>query len=128
MSPTAQTEAADQGSARDHEHSASGPMSALLPSQVLAKAADLIEPEGAWTQDVWRNDTRTCFCAEGAIAQAAGIEPARAGAHDSSRYLETAVGIGRWEVPTWNDAPGRTQAEVVAALRKASALAKESGQ
>ena len=40
-------------------------------------------------------------------------------------HLRRVVGGG---VAPWNDAPGRTQAEVVAALRKAADLARSEGQ
>lgn len=101
---------------------------ALLPSEVLAKAADLIEPEGRWMQGEWQDGPRQCFCAEGAMAEIAQVSPCLMDEHSASRFLERAAGIPWFGVPTWNDQPGRTQAEVVATLRKASELARSEGQ
>jgi hypothetical protein len=110
----------------------------LKPSEVLARAADLIEPEGKWTQGAY-GKTHTgkrvenlrwavCFCAVGAIAKVARRRPGRV--HDSLfppvRYVERANDIE--SLGFWNDVAWRTQAEVVAALRKASQLAKEAGE
>jgi hypothetical protein len=128
-------------------------MAGLLASEVLAKAADLIEPEGAWTQFISAAETpllsedeaptdeegdpiepdesapeMRCWCATGAIWKAADLgwaaQPSdpRATAAD---YVRQIVGD---HVPHWNDAPGRTQAEVVAALRQAAELARSEGQ
>lgn len=97
--------------------------SSLKPSEVLAKAADLIEPKGAWLQRQCVGakrkrpcgyDDATCFCLKANILYA-----------PAWRMVERAVGPSPI---VWNDAPERTQAEVVAALRKASALAAEAGQ
>lgn len=110
-------------------------MSALLPSEVLSAAADLIEKPGAWLQDGLAHDagglaakvtsdTAVCFCAEGAIARFVGD-------YCTTRYFD----VENWLVRVigkpipcdWNDDPERTQAEVVTALRKASELAKAEG-
>lgn len=104
-------------------------------SDILSKAADLIEPEGAWTQDAFaRTDTgeplnypRTdgvCRCLNGAIWKAS-----RRDRDDYQRSCDWIRGILRsrketWSLAGWNDAPERTQAEVVAKLREAAALAK----
>lgn len=118
-------------------------MAVLKPSEVLAKAADLIEPEGAWTTRLFARDAlgrsagvfgpkAVCWCARGAMSKIADDYPLLARTQDFfARFL------GEPEAPTvadhaaiaiWNDAPERTQAEVVAALRKASVLAAEAGQ
>ena len=108
-------------------------------SDVLRKAADLIEPAEAWTQNAFsRNhdgttdeangdapaaDNPVCWCAMGAIAFIAKIDPNDwhawkiSGANDASKAMETYVS---GPVGDWNDAPERTQAEVVAALRAAA--------
>lgn len=115
---------------------------ATKPSEVLSAAADLIEPEGAWTQGEFgrRADgsytmlpslrEAVCFCAEGAIGRAAGIRDiAELGASEALIFMERFVSPGTpWAVSGWNDAPDRTQAEVVAALRAAAELAKAEGQ
>jgi len=102
-------------------------------ADILTEAADLIEPEGAWTQGSWwltnsGKPTMTaryaaCMCVEGAIAKAAGIAPNRVYAHPAGIALMDVV-PNNWELPEWNDAPERTQAEVVAALRAAAEKAR----
>lgn len=110
-------------------------------ADILDKAADLIEPEGAWTQGASaRNasgfdidgldrfysgdvdDTPVCWCTAGAIYEATSRwffdDPAYG---FFSKYIGDAV-------PSWNDAPERTQAEVVSKLREAAALAREQGK
>jgi hypothetical protein len=90
--------------------------------EVLRAAAGLIEPEGAWV-DGWSGNNKTCFCAVSAIRSASGhrgiiADPAIDALRDS---------LGVRFVVGWNDVPGRTQAEVVAALRKAADLAEADG-
>lgn len=104
-------------------------------SEILFAAAELIEPEGAWTQGtVARNalgedvegdaPDAVCFCLIGAIGKATDHH------YDAAKpvyeLLETLVGDG-W-IDLWNDAPERTQAEVVAKLREAAEKAREQGQ
>lgn len=99
-------------------------------ADVLNRAADLIEPEGAWTQGVtarnakgeivsWRVPEAICWCAVSSISKAAG---------DNHGIAASARMAMRKVVPTgyisdWNDHPRRTQAEVVAALRSVALLA-----
>lgn len=109
----------------------------LSVADVLERAADLIEPEGAWTQGCGSRDDSganlddaepgeggpaVCFCAAEAIwrvnALYYGINPAH-------QFMMRFVG---GEIPKWNDAPERTQAEVVAKLREAAALARKQGK
>lgn len=99
-------------------------------ADILNAAADLIEPEGAWTQDAAARSAKgwvivpntkgaVCWCVWGAI-QRAGNE--RRVADEAFLFFATTT-----PAPIdWNDAEGRTQAEVVAALRKAAALATQS--
>lgn len=107
----------------------------LTIGDVLDKAADLIEPEGAWTQEAYGRDANglecqvveeaVCFCAMGAIYKAAG----KIGEfeHDADLIAPLALLLDEG-IDDWNDAPGRTQAEVVAKLREAAAKARESAQ
>jgi hypothetical protein len=110
----------------------------MKPSEILSKAADLIEPNGCWAQGAYALDAAgkqvgssvdraCCFCASGAIAHASGYplgddaaEEAEEIAWDMLRRV-----IGRGYIEEWNDEAGRTQAEVVAALRQAASLARE---
>jgi hypothetical protein len=103
----------------------------MLPSEILSKAADLIEPEGAWTQGAYSKDRRgnpcplslrsVCWCAEGAIAAISRAD--HEVTHNALTFLRKQIGT-RASI-AWNDAPERTQAEVVSALRKSASLAKE---
>lgn len=118
-------------------------------SEILLKAAELIEPEGAWTRDeYWRapegeysdfhfkadwygddtvdpkpwGNTATCFCLLGAIGHVMQIDP------DDVEGVPEIIGpllaVTGDRIASWNDAKERTQAEVIAALRKAADLAK----
>lgn len=107
-------------------------------ADVLERAADLIARPGAWAQEITYaqdaegrsilpySDDAKCFCLIGAIAHewriAAGLVESKL------RALPTvnAILCGDEGAPAnWNDAPGRTQAEVVAALRSAAAAARQ---
>ena len=99
----------------------------LTVPEVLRKAADLIEPEGAWTQGEMgrdhtgervscRSDAAVKFCALGAISRAGdgALED------EAAQILRDVVKPRRNDIARWNDAPGRQQSEVVAALREAA--------
>lgn len=115
----------------------------------LALAADLLEPEGAWTQGAFsRNadgsidfggedgdpdgvaDNPVCWCALGALAKVGGHDLTQRGyplmgpLHEASTLLASVVGKSTGlGAADWNDEIGRTQAEVVSALREAAARA-----
>jgi hypothetical protein len=105
-------------------------------ANILDKAADLIEPEGAWTQGAWieRRADRRCMCAEGALATAEHVEPSEAYEREATQFFF------RWlrdsgempdpgsDIADWNDDPKRTQAEVVAKLREAASKARGLGK
>jgi hypothetical protein len=121
-------------------------MTALSVAEVLDAAADLIEPDGAWTQGDFgrRSDGKgwsmveratdiafadfpaTCFCLYGAVAKVAGVSPQNALAEPFAVIREVFNTPFAFEIAQWNDAPERTQAEVVAKLREAAAFARES--
>lgn len=104
---------------------------AMSVADVLERAADLIEPQGKWTQGTFargkrnrpckegNSSTARCWCALGAIQHETNSVALRNEAH---WRLRKTLGM---LVTSFNDAPGRTQAEVVAALREAAALARE---
>jgi hypothetical protein len=109
----------------------------VKPSEVLDAAADLISPVGRWTQVALartaggeaavaygRGCDAVCWCAEGAIARIVGSYVV-AEYDDAERYVTGLLGD---HLAAWNDAPERTQAEVVAKLREAAALARSEGQ
>lgn len=99
-------------------------------ADVLRRAADLIEPEGRWCQGAGARDgagkvvgsftpIATCWCTITAISKVAGREDNVASdARTVVRKMLNTKYLG-----DWNDAPERTQAEVVAALRSAALLA-----
>lgn len=112
--------------------------SPMSTGDVFEAAADLIEPEGAWTQGRYAatangngapydSSIAICWCAEGAI-----LRVARASHHTpvSSLYDFVRRATGQDSLARWNDDPNRQQSEVVSALRKAAALARteEPGQ
>lgn len=101
-------------------------------ADVLERAADLIEPEGRWTQGVLaksaggvpvapEHDCAVCWCASGAIIRISGDRLPKAAWY----ALKCIIGLGEI-IPSWNDAPERTQSEVVAKLREAAKLARET--
>lgn len=98
----------------------------MTPSQVLDAAADLIEPDGAWTQYAAARDAdgrgvvatsgNACsWCPSGAILAAACSTVVAFTAHN--QFVRH---IGTSDIPFWNDRLGRAQGDVVAALREAS--------
>lgn len=103
---------------------------------VLSEAADLLSRPGAWTQESWfrtktgkathRPGNATCMCAEGALAIAARVHPSDVYKHPAACALARLIPSTFTDIPDWNDAPGRTQAEVVAALREAAKATGES--
>ncbi len=95
-------------------------------AKVLESAADLLEKPGAWGQGSYY-PRAGCTCALGALAKASGIEPAGNWDNYTKRLPYQAATLafgGVNEAVQFNDRPGRTQAEVVAKLREASALAR----
>lgn len=109
----------------------------MSPDEILTKAADLLEKPGAWTQGSaildrygrptgWSDPRACCFCAFGAIRRASGDpEITKCEALDFADRF--AAGLGFSGIIDFNDAPERTQAEVVAKLREAAELAKATG-
>lgn len=101
----------------------------MTVADILERAADLIEPEGAWIRGASARDqdgrrtipsdpTATCFCASGAICRIAeDYEEQQAATKFVNRLLRAKV----WN---WNDRARRTQAEVVAKLREAAQVAR----
>jgi hypothetical protein len=96
---------------------------------ILRQAADLITPPGTWTQHYMAKSAKgnsvragsrsaVCWCAMGAIKRA-GNGSDYEGWSALRDHLQCAV-------VAFNDARGRTQAEVVAALRAAADKAEAS--
>ena len=91
-------------------------------ADVLRAARAKITPEGAWTQrelartadgspDAPDNPLATCWCAIGAIESLT----------NETYALRALYLMGVDDIAKWNDAPGRTQAEVLALFDRAIA-------
>lgn len=87
-------------------------MAAADPRDVCARAADLVER--GWMQGDYWNAHGTRCCLVGALDEAAKDDRVF---DEACRLVRTIIGS---ELDAWNDTPGRTQAEVVAALRQAA--------
>jgi hypothetical protein len=93
--------------------------------EILKEARELIAKEGGWTQGWYARDAdgaetlssseaAVCFCIIGAFRRVS---------HDEIGHAQYALSqlLDGWSIPTFNDAPGRTQAEVVAKFDEAIA-------
>ena len=104
---------------------------------ILLRAADLLAPPGRWMQGwfaldargLWTTNPRhaVSLSADMALAVAAVGQEQTAldGAERALARVVAVAGVESDEVQIqgWNDAKGRTQAEVVAALRQAAEVA-----
>lgn len=101
----------------------------LTTSEILERAAELIEPPGRWTTQFFaRDDLRhattpldenACsWCGEGAIARVMGVHVGSPEWCDVLVVLDGQVGE---QFSNWQDDEKRTQSEVVQALRDAAA-------
>lgn len=116
-------------------------------ADILTAAAEIVAKPGAWTQGAYSRDADhlatddecepvavgepVCWCAMGAIAKAGDHNPLFSWSTDhpavhAYRVLRSLIPEG--DVPDWNDATNRTQAEVVAALRTAAEKARTAAQ
>lgn len=87
--------------------------------RTLRKAAQLIETRG-WVQG-WYGTDRDGFCISGAIRNVAGNDwISESVATEFFRWLTEAGAIDKnqYSVPAWNDAPERTQEDVILYLNK----------
>jgi hypothetical protein len=92
-------------------------------ADILDRAADLIEPDGAWAQAERTRFSGSPYCIGSAALRIADdaeqdFGPVRDALFNALSVTTVVALIG------WNDAPERTQAEAVAALRKAAAVAR----
>lgn len=108
----------------------------MKPSEYLQKARDLIAEPGAWTQGEWarnadgdrvylRAESAVRFCADGALR--AISERGRFAANGFLRRVLPGAPFYPNTIE-FNDAKGRTQAEVVDAFNRAIELAKSEGK
>ncbi|MNI86210.1 hypothetical protein D3C73_1432770 [compost metagenome] len=107
---------------------------------MLGAAADLLEKPGAWMQEDYCDtggyyakslQQASCWCIVGAIGAVADMDGPEA-EEWANRVLGPLIpgveeGYPVTGVPGWNDKDGRTQAEVVAALREAARQASIRG-
>lgn len=89
---------------------------------VINHAADLVEQ--GWCQDRARREEgeKTCYCIVGALDAAS--RPGQAGDYFTAVFFvaeRLSVKPCGLSLSTWNDAPGRTQDEVVKLLRSVAA-------
>ena len=95
-------------------------------ADILNRAADRLEQPNAWSQHVMATtasrqvvaarDPRACqWCSMGAISAETDDPNIRFCVDGALR-----AAINSRSIAHWNDAPGRTQTEVVAAFRKAA--------
>lgn len=141
--PQLKTEEGEMVHTVEAEAPAIAAQSAATIADVLDRAADLIEPEGAWCQHrlaLKDAQGRLSRCAVGAVQQAAftasGGKYGSDLQYDAERVLNRFLGRGAagfvqvlggvGGATTFNDALGRTQAEVVAALRAAAVIARNA--
>ena len=100
-------------------------------AEVLEKAADLIEPEGAWcqgslgkTKDGYPvpedSPYAVSLCAIGAILKASG----KSWTYETYDYIHAVEAVVGEDLAVWNNWRRRTQAEVVSKLREAAKLAR----
>lgn len=97
-------------------------MAPPFAAAVLLEAAALIERDG-WAQHIGFDPETGGRCALFAIRDAHDALRPGEGDYDSAPSDLLRDHLGTRFVSTWNDAPGRTMDEVVAALRSAAALA-----
>lgn len=101
------------------------PLRVETVAEVFAAAAALIEPDGCWTQKAFaldalgqpvrsRSENAVCWCAGGAIER---VSADHSLIYQTWDALERVVG---GPFTAWNDEPGRTQDDVVSALREAA--------
>lgn len=98
--------------------------------EVLLKAKELIKDPANWMQGKFTNESRTCFCALGAVAVAKGCSFDVAYATTAAEVLKEAVsdhssfdGPYKETFAVYNDAS--THDEVMAAFDKAIQIAKQ---
>ena len=90
----------------------------MTPAEALLRAAALVGRgwcQGHYATDRGGVDDGPCYDAHGAICAAVEPGPIRSAAHCAMERT-----VNHISVICWNEAPGRTQAEVVQALRAAA--------
>lgn len=96
---------------------------------VLKRAAQEVELRGLWQGEYRGPNGEVCITesihlAITELCDRKGKPGATALTYEAKRRMREYLGVGTGTggLPTWNDSPGRTQAEVVTALRGAAGL------
>lgn len=116
-------------------------MRTMNPIEVLTKAKELLSDPARWTQGEWSRDAKglpstyrdagppVCWCLRGAITRVAGGFDNSGGAEEIvEEAFRGAPHPGQGErmlFVEWQDAKGRTHAEVMALLDNSIALAQK---
>lgn len=112
------------------------PTDPAVVADVLERAANRLSKPGAWTQGhnarnaeghvtVPSSEAAICWCMGGAILAESGGSKARA-AFDIIRKVLPPQPSAHDPIAAFNDAPERTQQEVVQVLREAATLLQET--
>jgi hypothetical protein len=102
----------------------------MTPLKILRQTRELLSAPERWTKEAFARDSpgelagaqgrdAVCWCLDGALMRSVGGTPGRSAV---LQLLSRAAQIDN--IWTWNDAPERTHAEVLAVLDKAIALAE----
>lgn len=109
----------------------------MTPVDILRKTRELLSEPVRWTRGAYARDASgadvpydeqaaTCWCLSGAVDLAGqGQSIAAARARDYIRVAIDSDDDSMVTIPTFNDDPGRTHADVLAAIDRAIALASE---
>ena len=107
----------------------------MKASEVLEAVAELLSPEGRWTQRVFARNcvglpinpespSATCWCLQGAIQRIAG-ENGSIGTLTTIAYAVSAqIPTKEASISVWNDRHDRTQQQVVTVAKLAAARAR----
>lgn len=87
----------------------------MTPNEVLFDAARHLEVHG-WLQGIAGESRKPC-CLIGATV---AVDPLGEARTEAQAILRDHLGVRSGGLAQWNDAPGRTAAEVIAALRAAA--------
>lgn len=84
--------------------------------EVLRRAADIIERRG-WCQNDYQDGAAVCILGALRLAITGNTDNHSDRVHNPAERLAKNLGQAPW---VWNDEPGRTKEEVIAALRSAA--------
>ena len=94
----------------------------MTTAEILRGAKEKIEKHG-WIQNSYGSD-EIGFCSSGAIQSFVGLPRNQCARLCHPAMIAVRNAVGEYCIPEWNDRPGRTKEEVLAAFDKAIALAE----